>query len=62
GTGYYHDFGEFLAEFENRFPYVRLQRIHLEPAAVRTANPEDREKLSFRIEFVALVKHGAATP
>lgn len=62
GTGYYHDFGEFLAEFENRFPYVRLQRIHLEPAAVRTANPEDQEKLGFRIEFVALVKPGAATP
>jgi hypothetical protein len=56
GTAYFHDFGKFLADFENRFPYLRVQNLELEPAATTSANnTEDAEKLSFRLEIVTLV-------
>lgn len=54
GTGYYHDLGKFLAEFENRFPYVRIQNLELTPAT--KAAGADSEKLNFKFEIVALVK------
>ena len=54
GTAYYHDFGKFLAAFENRFPCMRVQNVELEPAPA-TLSP-DKEKLSFRMEIVMLVK------
>jgi len=70
GTAFFHDFGRFLADFENRFPYMRVQNLELEPAALSNANlpgtgnaapvtgtagGEDVEKLAFRMEIVALV-------
>jgi hypothetical protein len=54
GTAYYHDFGKFLADFENRFPSMRIQNLELEPASA--TSPDDKEKLSFRMEIVMLVK------
>jgi hypothetical protein len=56
GTAYYWDFGKFLAELENHFPYTRIQNLSLEPAP--PANPDEKEKLSFRMEVVALIKPG----
>ena len=64
GTGYYHDFGKFLADFENSFPYFRVQNLSLSvgsdsigasdaPTAVTGV-----ENLSFRMEIVALIKPG----
>lgn len=53
GTAYYHDFGRFLAEFENTFPYFRVQNLDLNPAS--GANNEPSEKLEFRMEVVALI-------
>ena len=32
GTAYYHQFGRFLADFENRFPYFRVQNLSLGPS------------------------------
>jgi hypothetical protein len=56
GTAYYHDFGRFVADFENAFPYMRIQNVELEPPAASTANaPSDQEKLAFKMEIVALV-------
>lgn len=55
GTAYYHDFGKFLADFENAFPYIRVQNIDLEPAA-NDASGEAREKLGFKIELLTLVR------
>ena len=60
GTAYFHDFGRFLADFENRFPYLRVQNLELEPAAGSAANSppgtaEPSEKLAFRMAIVALV-------
>ena len=56
GTAYYHDFGRFIADFENAFPYFRVQNIELDPVASANANNvEEPEKLAFRMEIVTLV-------
>jgi hypothetical protein len=54
GTAYYQEFGRFLADFENRFTTMRIQNLELEPLAA--LSPADKEKLSFRMEIVMLVK------
>ena len=54
GTGYYHDVGRFIADYENDFPYSQLLNLELEPAPALAGS--DREKLSFRMEVVTLVK------
>jgi hypothetical protein len=50
GTGYYHDIGKFIADFENRYPHMRVVNLSMAPIA------SDSEKLSFRADIVALVK------
>ena len=63
GTAYYHDFGKFLADFENAFPYIRVQNIDLEPAAVETGAPGEvrrvRETLGFKMDLLTLVRPSA---
>ena len=56
GTAYYHDLGKFLADFENKFPYARIQNLEMEPAggSAATSTP-DPEKLAFRLELVTLI-------
>ena len=54
GTGYYHDIGRFVADFENRFPGSRVLNLDLQPGPVQVR--EEREKLSFKMEIVTLVK------
>jgi hypothetical protein len=54
GTGYYHDFGRFLADFENSFPYIRVQNLELDSGG--GFRVEDSEKLQFKMELVALVR------
>ncbi len=52
-TAFYVDFGRFLADLENTYPYFRVQGIEMLP----TTNPtEDREKLDVRFEIVTLIK------
>jgi Tfp pilus assembly protein PilO len=56
GTAFYHDFGRFVADFENTFPFMRIQNIELEPSGGSNANKADHtEKLAFKLEIVALV-------
>jgi hypothetical protein len=56
GSAFYHDFGRFVADFENAFPFMRIQNIELEPSnSSNASNQEGSEKLSFRLEIVALV-------
>lgn len=56
GTAYYHDFGKFVADFENAFPYMRIQNVELEPPTSSNSNvQDDQEKLAFKMEIVALV-------
>lgn len=59
GTAYYHDLGRFVADFENQFPASRIVNIDLAPAS--SASPEDKEKLSFKMDIISLVKGQPAT-
>ena len=55
GTAHYHEFGRFLADFENEFPYIRVQNIDLTPSPdVESSGP--REQLSFTMDLVTLVR------
>ncbi len=57
GSAYFHDFGKFVSDFENQFPYMRVLNLSLEP--VSSLAGSDRERLAFRMEIAALVKPGA---
>ena len=60
GTAHFHEFGKFLADFENAHPCVRVQNITLEPATGdNLATAEAREKLSFKMELLTLVRPNA---
>lgn len=54
GTGYYHDIGRFIAEFENQYPEIRIVNLRLSPVA-GLANDE-KEKLEFRMDIIALMR------
>ncbi len=54
GKAYYHDLGSFISDFENEFPYIRLQNLVLEPGS--STDGTYSEKLAFRMDIVALVK------
>ena len=62
GTAYYHDFGRFLANLENSFPHMRLQRLELEPTQFGEATAPGQELLTFKLEILALVKPSATEP
>jgi len=60
GIAHYHDFGKFLADFEDNHPYSRIQNLTLGTAletgpdgATARLGPE---KLAFRMDVVALIK------
>jgi hypothetical protein len=55
GTATYFGFGEFLAEFENNFPHMRVRRLEMEPAATSNGT-NDEARISFKLEFTMLVK------
>lgn len=54
GKACYHDLGKFIADFENRFPYIRLQNLVLEPTT--DLDGGNSQKLAFRMDIIALVK------
>jgi len=60
GSAHYHDFGKFLADFENKYPYIRVQNLELEPlivsAGASSASQSEREKLNFKMELLTLVR------
>lgn len=61
GTGHYHDIGKFIADFENSFPHIRLLNLEVWPSTTVSATDKDsKEKLSFRVDVVALVKPSAS--
>jgi hypothetical protein len=59
GTAHFHELGKFIADFENAFPYIRVQNVDMEPAAqsaaTTTPGADPGEKLAFKMEFVALI-------
>jgi hypothetical protein len=63
GTAHFHELGKFIADFENAFPYIRIQNIDMEPAAqsaATTTPTDDPEKLAFKMEIVALINPNVA--
>ena len=56
GSAFYHDFGRFLADFENAFPHIRVQNIELDTATDSGVSREGREKLNFKMELLTLVR------
>ena len=52
GTAYFHDLGKFIADFENTFPHARITNLTLEPSG---GTGDNAEKLSFRMDIIALV-------
>lgn len=40
GTAYYHEFGVFLADLENTFPYCRVHNVVMIPNPAADAQPE----------------------
>jgi hypothetical protein len=54
GTAYFHDIGKFVSDFENDFPHARMINLIIEPAG------SESERLSFRMEIIALVKPNAS--
>ena len=51
---FYHDFGKFLSDFENKFPHMFVQNI--EVALPKSPDAAAPEKLGFELDIVALVK------
>ncbi|PYM11648.1 MAG: hypothetical protein DME18_13470 [Verrucomicrobia bacterium] len=56
GTAYYSDFGAFVADLENSSPFIRLRSLTLQSVAPGLASAASSERLSFRLEFMTLVK------
>jgi hypothetical protein len=54
GNAYFHDLGRLLADIENRFPFFRIQNVDIAPTSGTTG--DDRERLEFRFEVVALIR------
>lgn len=52
GTAYYHDLGKFIADFENKFPHIRIVNLQMQPANATDGS----EKLAFRMDVIVLVK------
>jgi hypothetical protein len=61
GIGAYQDFGKFLADFENHSPFQRLKSLTLEAASAGITEAATTGLLSFRLEFVTLVKPAPAS-
>lgn len=71
GSAFYHDFGAFLADFENSYPYLRVQsfRMYRSDSQLVESSEESEngdegqslavqknERLNFEMEIVALTK------
>jgi Tfp pilus assembly protein PilO len=56
GKAYYHDLGSFITDFENQFPFMRGVNLALDLDPSQATG--DREKLSFKMDIITLVKSG----
>jgi hypothetical protein len=60
GRAHYHHFGQFLADFENRHPFFRVENIELSrrsPTGPETpVSASETELLSFKMDIVALMR------
>jgi len=58
GSAHFHDFGKFLADFENLHPHIRVLNLTLDGAP--NATSEEQEKLNFKMEISTLVRPNAS--
>jgi Tfp pilus assembly protein PilO len=56
GTGKFHDIGLFIANFENQHPFARLCNLVIEPATSGVGVGDEKERLSFRVDVITLIK------
>ena len=56
GSAHYHDLGQFVADFENAFPLMRVANLTIELGQSQNSTPADREKLAFKMDLITLVK------
>lgn len=54
GTATYYEFGRFLKDFENTYPYIRFLNLDLKPAM-----GSKKEQISFNADVVTLIKPNA---
>jgi Tfp pilus assembly protein PilO len=54
GSAHYHELGKFIADFENTYPSSRIMNLELSPEV--SQGPEEKEKLTFRMDVVSLVR------
>lgn len=52
GAGTYFEFGRFLKDFENKYPYIRVQNLDLKPIKTEAK----KEQVSFHMDVVTLIK------
>jgi hypothetical protein len=48
GEGHYHDFGKFIADFENAFPFFRIENLDIGVPGLR----KDVDMLSYSFDIV----------
>jgi hypothetical protein len=58
GSAFYNDFGKFIADFENTYPYMRVVNLQVFPNPTQV--PENKEKVGFKMEIVTLTKPGTS--
>ena len=58
GTSFYHDFGKFLADFENENPFMQVRDLNLVPGSLGISEGAlaNRETLLVEMKVVALVR------
>jgi len=59
GRGHYHDFGRFLADFENDYPFFMVENIELTAQSSMTgpsSGSDEGEMLNLKFDVVALLK------
>jgi hypothetical protein len=56
GTGFYHDIGMFIADFENQFKFARIINLDIEPISGVSNSPQEAGKLNFKMDIIFLVK------
>jgi hypothetical protein len=53
GTACYHDLGQFIADFENTFPLIRVANLTID--LNRSPGAGSQEKLNFKMDLITLV-------
>lgn len=54
GRASFHDFGRFLAEIENQYIHLRVDRLEMAPTMPDALQGEEARKLFFKLEFMSL--------